>query len=229
MKLMWQQIPSPIISELLCSNHCHGVVIDTEHGCFNPETLYACIQVVTLQKKECFIRLTEVNKTQIRLCLDAGATGLIFSTIEKEEQARKIHEYCKFPTYGGKRGLGLVRQNKWGINGDLISNPPKLIAQIESIEGVNNIENIASFDFDFYMIGPYDLSASLSVPGDFDNKKYEKTINIVKKHIPKEKMGVHIPKNIKIELKKYENYGMIALGMDTTFLIEKIKEVEKYA
>ena len=30
-------------------------------------------------------------------------------------------------------------------------------------------------------------------------------------------------------LKKYKKYGMIALGMDTTFILEKYKEMEDYA
>ena len=36
-------------------------------------------------------------------------------------------------------------------------------------------------------------------------------------------MAVHIPTNVEKELKKYKNYGIIALGMDTTFLIEKYR------
>ena len=38
-----------------------------------------------------------------------------------------------------------------------------------------------------------------------------------------------VANNVKNELKKYDKYGMIALGMDTTFIIEKYNEVEKYA
>lgn len=230
MKLLWQQLPTPVISELLCLNSTDGVVIDTEHGCFNPETLYSCIQVITLHKKKCFIRLTEINKTLIRTCLDAGAHGIIFSTVESYEDAKKIHEYCKFPAYKGRRGLGLVRENSWGIdeNKNLVSKPPKLIAQIETEKGIDNIKDISSLNFNYYMVGPYDLSASLGTPGDFNNSNYLDAINRIRKVIPDSKMAVHIPKNIKKELKKYENYGMIALGMDTTFIVEKCKDIEKY-
>jgi 2-dehydro-3-deoxyglucarate aldolase len=231
MKLAWQQIPSTVMSEILCKNQLSGVVIDTEHGCFNMETLFACIQVVTLHKKECFVRITEINKTLIRACLDAGCTGLIFSTVESNEDAKKIHEYCKYPKFEGNRGLGLVRENSWGSGkiDSLISKPPKIVAQIETVKGILNIRSIAKYDFDYYMIGPYDLSASLGIPGEFDNKKYLEAVSKVKKNIPGKRMAVHIPKNIKHELKKYKNYGMIALGMDTTFIIEKYQEVSGYA
>ena len=32
MKLFWQQIPSPVITEIFCSNSFDGVVLDLEHG-----------------------------------------------------------------------------------------------------------------------------------------------------------------------------------------------------
>ena len=230
MKLAWQQIPSTVISEILCQNSLQGVVLDTEHAAFNNETLFACIQVLTLSNKKAFVRLTEINKTMIRMCLDAGATGLIFSTVETAEQAKEIHKLSNYPINKGTRGLGLVRENNWGISGDLVKKEkPVLIAQIETIKGVEDIQSISKYDFDYFMIGPYDLSASLDVPGEFDNEKYVSAVRQVKKVIPVEKMAVHIPNNVENELKKYENYGMIALGMDTTFIIEKCKELEKYA
>ena len=230
MKLAWQQIPSTMISDILCQNSLDGVVIDTEHSCFNPETLFACIQVITLNKKKCFVRLTEVNKTVIRQCLDAGATGLIFSMIECQKQADKVKECAIFPEKGGARGLGLVRENLWGISKKIISDPPLLIAQIETKLGVDNLQFIKEHNiFDYFMIGPYDLSASLGFPEDFNNPLFIEGVEKIKNIIGVEKMAVHIPKNIKKELKKYKNFSIIAVGMDTTFLIEKYKEVEKYA
>ena len=224
MKLAWQQIPSPVISEILCNVGLDGVVIDTEHGFFNNETLFACIQVINLSKKLCYVRITEPNKSLARACLDSGVDGLIFSTVNRPIDCDRIHEMCKYPRHGGKRGLGLVRQNKWGAK-ELVSAPPKIIAQIETIEGVSNIDIISTYDFDYYMIGPYDLSASLGKPGNFDNIAYTKALKRVKAFVPNNKMAVHIPTDVKNQLKKYKNYGMMALGMDTTLLIQSYKEI----
>ena len=230
MKLAWQQIADPTITEILCSNSLDGVVLDTEHGCFNPETLYRCIQVATLHYKKCFVRLISPSKKMIRRCLDAGCDGLIFAMIENLDQVAAVKDYSKYPKYGGKRGLGLVRQNSWGIKGDLLSEPPILIAQIETDVGISNLSFIKDRNiFDYYMIGPYDLTASLGIPGDFDNEKYKKCLESAISVVGEDRMAVHIPSNVKKELKKYKNYGIIALGMDTTFLIEKYQEIEEYA
>ena len=227
MRLAWQQIPSTIISDILSQNHLDGVVIDTEHGGFNTETLCACIQVITLNKKKCFVRLAEINRQMIKVCLDTGCDGLIFSTIESTEDAEKVKDLCTYPKNGGKRGLGLVRENLWGLKPLVKESNPVLIAQIETLQGINNVEKIFERDiFDFYMIGPYDLSASLGDPGNFQTEKYMKSINFMRSCIPIEQMAVHIPTNIKKEKKKYEKYGIIAMGMDTTSIIEQYREVE---
>jgi|TARA_E500000331_G_C17117906_1_gene652530 2-dehydro-3-deoxyglucarate aldolase len=227
MRLSWQQIPSTIISDILSQNQLDGVVIDTEHGGFNTETLGACIQVVTLNKKKCFVRLTEINKTLIRICLDMGCDGLIFSTIETKEASESIRDMCIYPKNGGKRGLGLVRENLWGMKDLVKKSDPVLIAQIETSKGVDNIKEILDTNvFNFYMIGPYDLSASVGIPGDFENKNYQESVSRVRKYIPDKKMAVHIPVNVKNEKKKYENYGIIAMGMDTTSIIKHYKEIE---
>jgi 2-dehydro-3-deoxyglucarate aldolase len=224
MKFAWQQIPSPVVSELLCNTGLDGVVIDTEHGFFNNETLFSCIQVIDSYGKLCYVRVTEPNKTLVRACLDAGVDGIIFSTVETAEQCKKINEICKFPRYGGKRGLGLVRQNKWGL-GSLVAHPPRIIAQIETKKGIENIEEIYSHDFDYYMIGPYDLSASLGDPGNFESEEYKKALSDVTQIIPTHEMAVHIPTDVKNQLKKYRGYGIIAVGMDTTGLLQFYKEI----
>ena len=223
MNLSWQQIPSTLVSEILCHGF-DGVVLDTEHGCYNNETLYACVQVIKSKQKICFVRLTEVSKTQIRHCLDAGVDGLIFSTVETEEHCKKIIEYSCFPPIG-KRGLGLVRQNKWG--GTTLASPdPILIPQIETNTAIDNLEKISSYNFDFYLIGPYDLSMSLGCAGNFLNDKFILSIERFNDIISIEKRAIHIPDDVKNKIVGYEDYGLLCLGMDTIALLEYHEEMK---
>ena len=89
MKLLWQQISSTIISEIYAKSEFDGVVLDTEHGSFNNESLYGCIQIITILNKKCFVRVTHLDKSLVRMCLDAGCSGIIFSTVETEKQAQE--------------------------------------------------------------------------------------------------------------------------------------------
>jgi len=226
MKLLWQQIASTVITEILCNSKFDGVVLDTEHGCFNDETLYSCIQVATLSKKLCFVRLPYIDKKMIRMCLDANVTGLIFSTVETVSDVRKIANLCEYPKYAGLRGQGLVRENMWG-DGVLGVKRPIIIAQIETTKAILNFYRMIKEKlFNFYMIGMYDLSASLGTPGDFGSQKFKDSIKYIEKCIPKTKIGIHLVNNVKQQIELYKNYGFLAFGMDTTLLINSVKDLE---
>jgi len=154
----------------------------------------------------------------IRYCLDAGVDGLIFSTIEHKEQCEKILDYCYYSP-NGKRGIGLVRQNFWGKK-NLMQKKPIIIPQIETKTAVDNLEEILKFNFDYYLIGPYDLSLSLNVPAKFDNDKFLCYISKIMDLIPQSKTAVHIPNDIENQIKKYEQCAIKCLGMDTIAILE---------
>lgn len=228
MRLLWQQIPSTIISEIFASaKNFDGVVLDTEHSPYNEETLFSCIQVIKLSGKKCFVRLPYLDRSRTKICMDAGCDGLIFSTIETDIQAKEIFEFCKYPgqSRGGRRGQGLVRENGWGTE-SLGLGQPILIGQIETLAGVSVLHSIESLRvFDMYLIGPYDLSASLGHVGDFDCSLYQKAIDKIRMQIDDSRLGIHIPKNVEDSLPNYNSFGFKALGMDTTFLLDRIEEL----
>tara|TARA_B110000211_G_scaffold54645_1_gene60589 strand:- start:850 stop:1533 length:684 start_codon:yes stop_codon:yes gene_type:complete len=225
MKALWQQIPSTEITKIYCSTDFDAIVLDLEHGVFNNETLFSLIQLINASNKLSFVRITEPSKSQIRLLLDSNVSGIIFSTLEIE-QTSKIKEWCLYPP-SGKRGQGLVSENNWGDD-KLQVNKVKLVAQIENKESISQLSNIVKTDlFDYYVLGPYDLTADLGCVSDWENKKYLELIEKFNKEIPVEKRGVHIVSNIKNEFKnKFKNYGFVALGMDTIIIKSGIKNLE---
>lgn len=226
MNLTLQTIPSPIISEILLDSKLDGVVLDTEHGCFNNESLFSCIQVITLLNKKCFVRLTDFNKQLIRMCLDAGADGLIFSTIEDESLGYKIISYCNFPSNRGIRGCGLVRDNRWG-DLKLDTKKPIIIAQIETASAVENIDSLIQVPFDYFIIGPYDLSSSLFKPGDFESKTFKNYIDTIYRKIPLERLGLFLPTFKNMDELSYENRPKILVwGMDTNFIKDGIRRIK---
>jgi len=244
MRLLWQQIPSTIITEIFCNSDYDGIVFDLEHGTFNNETLYSCIQVCDLCKKKSFIRVSHLDKQVIRMSLDANCSGVILSTVESVEQASEFKDYCVYPfrrkkesfsaddrgvirrkhicETGGKRGQGLVRENNWGKD-SLSFRKPILIPQIETVQGSQKLRDIAGLDFDYYLIGPYDLSASLGRAGDLESQDFIKEVEHIK-NIVGDKIGIHIPSNLEEEYSKYKDWKFVALGMDTIFLSDQVNK-----
>jgi 4-hydroxy-2-oxoheptanedioate aldolase len=227
MNLTLQTIPSPLVSELLTYSELEGVVLDTEHGHFNNETLYSCIQVITLRRKKCFVRFTNLNKQLVRMCLDAGVDGVIFSTVESHAAAQEILSYCRYPSQGGVRGCGLVRENKWGDQ-QLDGHKPIIIGQIETQVAIDNIQELIKCDFDLFLIGPYDIASSLKLPGQFGNSIYLDYIGKIYNTIPLDRLGLFLPTKKDIEnykKLKQQRPNLLIWGMDTDFILQSLKNI----
>jgi 2-keto-3-deoxy-L-rhamnonate aldolase RhmA len=227
-KYLWQQIPNTTITEILCTNNgFDGVVLDNEHGVYSNENLFQCIQTASLCSKKVFVRLTEPDKTLVRLCLDSGVDGLVFSTIENEDQVKNILDQCLFPDQGGRRGYGLTRDSFWGERSR--KKDIRLVAQIETVEGVDWLSGkpCGMSIFDYFLIGPYDLSCSLGEPENFESKAFKSCIKKVENAVGKCKMGYHIVKDIKEYHNKLKDCGFLAYSLDTLMLIDSIKNMEE--
>ena len=125
------------------------------------------------------------NEAIVKQVLDMGAFGIMFPAIENKEQALaavRASRYpqlkgAKYPEPAGLRGNGNMpaawfwglsrpeyskRADVWPLNpqGEML-----LFLQIETVEGVRNVEEILSVPgIGVLFVGPNDLSWSLGVP-----------------------------------------------------------------
>ncbi|MGQ9427109.1 HpcH/HpaI aldolase family protein [Gilvimarinus sp. F26214L] len=141
---------------------------------------------------------------QVKQVLDAGAYGVVFPYVETREQAENAIRAMRYPQArgdkamepAGLRGLSpgipswfwgvrdyVQRADVWPLDpkGDLLA-----VIQIESKEGVDNIEEIASVPgIGAIFIGPADLSMSLGVPFQTNHPDMkaamDKVLNVCKK------------------------------------------------
>jgi 2-dehydro-3-deoxyglucarate aldolase len=98
----------------------------------------------------------------------------------------------------------------------------EIFAQIESLEGVKNLEAIFSEPIDGYFIGPYDLSASMGNPGNFDTEEFKQSEALILEAAKKVniKSGYHLVEPIMEDLVKLSDFGynMIAFSVDIRML-----------
>lgn len=220
----WQQIPDPSISEILANAGYDWIAIDLEHGAINLNQLPNLFRAIEVSDCFPFARVSEPTQISCRQSLDAGAKGIIIPMIENSNQLEKLIASCCYPPKGN-RGVGYTRSNIYGKNFDesIKENNPLIIAQIENINAVNNINEILLVDgLDAVIIGPYDLSASIDRTGEFSSAEYVSLIKkireaCIKNNIP---YGCHIvqpyPKVLLEEIKQGSQF--IAYGTDGVFL-----------
>ena len=95
--------------------------------------------------------------------------------VNTPQEVESIIQHVKFPPLGS-RSYGVNRAHNYGLNFDDYikkwNESSSVIIQVESIKAIENIEKLLEFDeIDGVMIGPYDISGSLGVPGQVNHSK----------------------------------------------------------
>ena len=222
----WMQLPSPEVAEILSSTNSYDwIAVDMEHGTFSKDQLPSIIRSMELNSVLPFVRLESNNISAAKYVIDCGFQGFIIPMIENKKELKDIYDYINYPPFG-KRGVGFARSNQYGINFKnkvIKESHPFLVAMIETKLGLENLRDILSFEFlDAILIGPYDLSASLGVCGDFESKEFKKAVKTIKdlcklNNIP---FGIHLIEPSEDQLKKIlkDGYKFIVFSIDSVML-----------
>ena len=228
----WQQLPNASVSEVLGSLGFDWVAVDMEHGAIDSKLLPDICRAVELNNTLPLVRVLEATESNCKQALDSGAGGIIAPMIKNADQLIKIKDFCCWPP-SGSRGVGFSRANNFGEKFDeylIEAQDPLLIAQIEHIEAVDNLEEILKVKgLDAIIIGPYDLSASMGLTGNFRHDKFLESIDLIFSLSKKYNVscGQHI---VKPDLKLLQNniqlgYQFIAYSIDAVLLYESAKKV----
>ncbi|MBO7636920.1 MAG: hypothetical protein J6S89_10120 [Paludibacteraceae bacterium] len=235
----WITIGHPNVAEILANAGFEWLVIDIEHNPIDPAMIQTLILTIQSKGVKAFVRVSKNEEVVIKQVLDAGADGIIVPMVCSKEDAIQAVNYAKYPPIG-KRGVGLARAQQYGREFDMykqwVTNGLIVIAQIEHINGINNLEDIISVDgIDGTIIGPYDLSGSMGMPGEFEKLEVkvalQRYIDVCKAY--KFPMGFHVvdSRTEKIREKIDEGYTFLAYGTDFLFMgdtaFKGLKELQK--
>ena len=229
----WIQLGDEALTEMLATGGFDWLCIDLEHTTISLDQAGRVIRVADLAGCPTLVRLSSHDPAQIKRVLDAGATGIIAPMVNTAEQAAYIVSAATYPPRG-TRGVGLARAQQYGVgfpeylkrmNRDLVC-----IMQVEHIDGVDNLEEILAVDgVDGFFIGPYDLSASLGHPGEFDHPDVIAAMERVAKVVtrPEVLAGVHVVEPDADRLRQVvdDGYRVIAYASDMLFFAHHMTTV----
>lgn len=231
----WITIGHPSIAEVMSDAGFDWLCIDMEHSQIDINNLLNLIIAIQGRKLKAYVRVGSNDSSIIKKVLDSGADGIIIPQINNVDEAKRAINNVRYSPVGA-RGLGLARAQGYGFGlENYLKEKAKyieLIVQIEHYKGIENLHQILSLDgLDGSFLGPYDLSASIEVPGQFDSKKFKDLVveyNQITSKFSKKK-GFHVvSKNIEdVTQKKSEGYDFLAFNFDVFFMGLSIREFLK--
>ncbi|MGB7873106.1 MAG: aldolase/citrate lyase family protein [Anaerolineales bacterium] len=214
---------SPDVAEILSQIGFDWLFIDAEHSTLDPHHLQAIFQA-TGNSIPCVVRIPALDEIVIKKTLDAGAAGLLVPQVQNAEQAEQLVKWGRYYPEGS-RGLGFGRAQGFGLKvGEYLETANEnilLSVQAESAEAVKNIEAIVQVPgLDAVLVGPYDLSASMGLPGQVDHSDVKAAIQRVADVCKTAKMPIGIFGLTAEAVQPYINQGFkfIVAGADTFLL-----------
>lgn len=215
-------LDSPAVAELMAAAGFDWLFIDAEHSTLDTAKMQSLLQAAG--STPCVIRLTSGGDVPIKKALDIGAAGIIVPQVNSADHARRIVQSAKYAPLG-QRGLGIARAHRYGLNireyMQTANDDTAVIVQAEHRDAVANIDAIVRVEgLDGVLIGPYDLSASLGLPGAVDHPDVRAAIERVRTACQAAGLPIGIFGLTADAVRPYmaNGFTMIVAGVDTVLL-----------
>jgi 2-dehydro-3-deoxyglucarate aldolase len=152
--------------------------------------------------------------------------------VNSAAEANQAVQHCLYPPKGN-RGVGLARAQNYGFSfekhlKDNLANL-EIFVQCEHVNAVREIEQITAIpEVSGVFLGPYDLSGSMGIPGQFEDPRMIEAIKVVSEATLSagKFLGAHIIPADHKKVREFETlgYNFIAFSIDTFFLKQKLSD-----
>ena len=222
----WITLAHPAIAEIMATAGFDWLAVDLEHSVITIREAEELIRIIDLAGVVPLVRLTSNDANQIKRVMDAGSHGVIVPMVNCADDAKRAVSAVKYPTKGS-RGIGLARAQGYGTSFNEYMTWQEeqsiVIVQIEHIDAVHSIKAILSVEgVDGFIVGPYDLTGSMGIPGQFHHTDFLDALKKVYSvadtlNIPG---GIHIvePDTKQLQEKIDEGLNFIAYSVDIRML-----------
>lgn len=225
---VWMTLESPIVPELLSTMGFDYFVFDTEHSPLDILQCQTLMQAMRPMGTTPLVRVWWNDLVPIKRALDIGAYGVVIPWVNNKQQAETAVKACWYAPKG-LRGCGLRRAALADPDYLKTANDEILIiAQIETKEAVENIEDIVSVEgIDVTYIGPTDLSASYGHLGNQPHPEVQEAIDKVYDATKAAGVaaGVHLGAGKTIMDRVRKGYNLITVGNDLELLRQGARQV----
>ena len=229
---LWLGLADAYCAELAANAGFDWLLIDGEHAPNALPGMLGQLQAIAPYPSQALIRPVIGDSALIKQLLDIGAQTLLVPMVESAAQARELVRAMRYPPQG-IRGVGsaLARASRWNsIPGylDQADEQMCLLVQIESAEGLANLDAIAAVEgVDGVFIGPADLSASMGHRGNPGHVAVQAAIEQAITRIVHAGKAAGILSADETLARRYIELGatFVAVGVDTTVLMRGLQSL----
>jgi 4-hydroxy-2-oxoheptanedioate aldolase len=151
------------------------IIVNAEHGAIDDNELQAIATACDLTNCASMLRIV-ADAALLERYINLGVTGIQVPRVQSAAQVRHVVDAIKFPPQG-RRGIGNSRAGRYGMWKEGLSafmaaenERTMIMVQVEDAIGVAALPEIAGMaEVDAVLIGQFDLSSDLGVPGQLDH------------------------------------------------------------
>jgi 2-dehydro-3-deoxyglucarate aldolase len=229
----WAVTGSLVATEVLGHSGFDWVLIDGEHGANDYNTAVHQLIALNNTPASAFIRPETNSPVILKRWLDFGFYNFLIPMVETANQAQSAVQATRYPPEG-IRGVSVSqRSNRFGQQADYfnqINQCITVVAQIESLLAIQNIEEIASvLGIDCLFIGPQDLAASMGYLAQPSAPAVQAQMQSLTKRILSMNKIVGILAADENDAKRYRDWGVtfVGVGSDQSFIKRSSAQVLK--
>lgn len=208
------------------------VIIDTEHSGFTTDQLGDMIAWFKATSIAPFVRIPQVEYHFIARTLDMGALGIMVPNVKTGAQAKAIVDAAKYAPLGD-RGviMGNAHTDFQAVNPvefmSYANDNTTVICQIESVEGLDNLEEIASTPgVDVLWVGHFDMTQSMGIAGQFHHEQFLDGMKTVVETANKHGLGAGIQPGSREQAQEWMEMGfnVISYSADAPVYLNALRQ-----
>jgi len=228
----WSSLANPVLAELVVENvGFQWMLFDNEHAPNNIQTLLAQLQAIRFSNVPAVARPVRNHPVEIKRLLDIGFRNLLIPSVQSAEEAREAVRATRYPPEGVRGVSGYHRNNGYGRIPDYfqyINSVIAIIAQIETIEAMGELEKIASVEgVDALFVGPGDLAASLGHLGEVKAPPVQEAIRAIGLRAQAHGYKIGVAAGTMEDVARYRDWGysLFTVGSDVQLFRQVVESL----
>ncbi|HYY04965.1 MAG TPA: aldolase/citrate lyase family protein [Candidatus Limnocylindria bacterium] len=166
---LFVKLPSTEVIDVIAASGLDFAVIDLEHSQLGESEARALVRHARAMSFPALVRIPEPDRGAVNRLLEAGAAGIQLSTVRTVAEMRALRDATRYAPQGARSislshpeaGYGAVSLEDYLRSAE--AHPALLVAQIETAETLDPLDEILAAGPDVAFLGLTDLSVDLGL------------------------------------------------------------------